>query len=132
MAVARECRKQGIIFAGHVPDSITPQDASEAGQASQERLLGIMLASSAREAQLRRDPEDFARHSPRNSDEANAFFTTFRSQTLESFSEEKARRLFSEFVRNHTWQVPTLTFLYGNTPTSLHNDITHDSSLKNH
>jgi hypothetical protein len=31
LAVARECRNQGIVFVGHVPDSITPSEASDAG-----------------------------------------------------------------------------------------------------
>lgn len=130
LAVARECRNQGIVFVGHVPDSIRPSEASDAGQASQEHLLGPMLASSAKEEQLRKEQEDFAQHSPQMSAEVNAFFTTFRTEMTESLSEEKARRLFRKFVRNHTWQVPTLVFLYANAPTSLHNDITHDPNLK--
>ena len=37
-AIADEAKRQGIHFAGHVPEAVTPAEASEAGQASIEHL----------------------------------------------------------------------------------------------
>ena len=52
-AIAAESKKLGIRFVGHVPDSITAAQASEAGQASIEHLTGVLLGLSTREEQLR-------------------------------------------------------------------------------
>jgi imidazolonepropionase-like amidohydrolase len=40
-AIAREARAVGIPFAGHVPNSITLEEASDAGQKSFEHLMGM-------------------------------------------------------------------------------------------
>jgi imidazolonepropionase-like amidohydrolase len=45
-AIANEARKQGIPFAGHVPNSVSALEASDAGQRSIEHLTGIPLATS--------------------------------------------------------------------------------------
>lgn len=71
-AIAEETRAAGLTFAGHLPNSVTPEEASDAGQKSFEHLMG--LESS--------DPVTFA-------------------------------ALFAKFVRNGTWQTPTLTALRG-------------------
>jgi TolA-binding protein len=43
-AIADEARKQAIPFEGHVPISVTAQEASQAGQKSFEHLVGILPA----------------------------------------------------------------------------------------
>ncbi|MGH9913929.1 MAG: amidohydrolase family protein, partial [Pyrinomonadaceae bacterium] len=45
-AIADEAKKQGIPFAGHVPESVSAGETSDAGQKSIEHLTGIILASS--------------------------------------------------------------------------------------
>src|SRR6266852_1179881 len=40
-AIVDECKKQNIVFVGHVPDSIRGSEASNAGQKSLEHLIGI-------------------------------------------------------------------------------------------
>jgi imidazolonepropionase-like amidohydrolase len=45
-AIADEAKKQGIPFAGHVPDAVSVQEASEAGQKSIEHLTGVLAACS--------------------------------------------------------------------------------------
>ncbi len=102
-AIADEAKKDGIVFAGHVPDVISDSEASNAGQKSIEHLLGISLACSSREAELRNTNAN-----PRNTPEA--YFAEQKAE-LDSFSEEKASALFSLFVKNKTWQVPTLVVM---------------------
>ncbi|HEX3718903.1 MAG TPA: amidohydrolase family protein [Verrucomicrobiae bacterium] len=45
-AIADEAKKQGIPFEGHVPDSISVEEASKAGQKSIEHLTGVLAACS--------------------------------------------------------------------------------------
>ena len=45
-AIADRAKKDGIPFAGHVPDSVSDMEASNAGQKSIEHLLGVPLACS--------------------------------------------------------------------------------------
>ena len=52
LAIASEAKKQGISFVGHVPISISAQEASEAGQKSFEHLIGVLPACSTRSAEL--------------------------------------------------------------------------------
>jgi len=40
-AVVEEAKKQGLIFAGHVPDAVRAVEASDAGQKSIEHLTGV-------------------------------------------------------------------------------------------
>src|ERR1044072_5317867 len=62
LALADESKKQGISFAGHVPESVTAAEASDAGQKSIEHLSGILLACSSRDTQIRKArAEDRAR-----------------------------------------------------------------------
>jgi imidazolonepropionase-like amidohydrolase len=109
LAIADEATKQGLMFAGHVPESVTAIEASDAGQKSMEHLIGILPACSTREAELHQElaaalaqPDNAAiRAAVRRAD----------SKALDSYSEDKARALFARLVRNGTWQVPTLTVL---------------------
>jgi imidazolonepropionase-like amidohydrolase len=64
-AIVDESAKVGLRFAGHLPNSVTPAEASDAGQLSFEHLMGV--------------PNDPA--------------------------------LFARFVKNGTWQTPTLVAL---------------------
>jgi len=109
-AIAEESKKQHIRFSGHVPDSVSALEASQAGQASIEHLTGILLACSARENELwkrRLAP------SPQGetASQALAFERAWRRDLLDSYSPEKAEALFRAFATNGTWQVPTFPIL---------------------
>ncbi len=52
-ALAEEARAIGIPFAGHVPEAVSPLEASNAGQRSQEHLINLLLACSTDEEKLR-------------------------------------------------------------------------------
>jgi imidazolonepropionase-like amidohydrolase len=48
-AIADEAKKQGLPFEGHVPDSVSVEEASAAGQKSIEHLTGVLSACSSRD-----------------------------------------------------------------------------------
>jgi imidazolonepropionase-like amidohydrolase len=112
-AIADEAKKQGIPFAGHVPMSVSAQEASNAGMKSIEHLTGLMQACSTRSEELNKAAEaDLEEHL---STEERLFEGTrvhaLRSQMFETYSSAKASGLFDVFKRNGTWQTPTLTLL---------------------
>src|SRR5215212_6277368 len=56
-AIADEAKRQGMVFAGHVPEFVSAAEASDAGQKSIEHLSGVLVACSAKEEVLRRENE---------------------------------------------------------------------------
>ena len=93
-AIADECRKQGIPFGGHVPDSVRASEMSERGMKSFEHLIGIFEGSSDAE-------DDFLKG---NKTEAR-FLATYDSG--------RATALAAILAKNHTWQCPTLVWERG-------------------
>ena len=105
LAIAGECKKSNIHFAGHVPFSITATEASTAGQRSIEHLSDIHVSASSNETELRADLE--------KSKSINAVQSSKKGMEInfiaaQNYNREKALALFSTFVRNETWQCPTL------------------------
>ncbi len=99
-ALADEAKRQHIDFEGHVPDAVTAQEASVAGQRSMEHLMGISFACSGRQQELR------------GANERAQFFRdrlAIEAQAYNSLDQAKCKALFVEFRQNDTWQVPTLT-----------------------
>jgi amidohydrolase family protein len=113
-AIARESRALGIPFAGHVPEEVSPAEAAEAGQRSQEHLINILLACSTQEEALRAERARVM-YSDRISGEERLRLLGFPQPEglFDTYSPEKAARLFATFVRTGTWQVPTLALLHG-------------------
>jgi imidazolonepropionase-like amidohydrolase len=111
LAIAAECKAQGIPFAGHVPQRITALQASDAGQKSIEHLTGIRTACSTRE-------DDLMQARLKTLEKSNGVETVRtvlerqRDILRETFSETKAQALFARFNQNGTWQCPTLTVLH--------------------
>ena len=100
--IADEAKQQGMTFVGHVPNSLSPAEASDAGQKSIEHLTGILIASSDKEAELRDKLVKADSPQARGRVQATA---------LETYNEKKAANLIAHFVKNQTWQCPTLTVL---------------------
>jgi hypothetical protein len=102
-AIADEAKKLKIPFAGHVPDSVTPEEASDAGQASEEHLLQIVEACSDRDA-IKKNVDELR--------EAGATPIALRRVYIETmlatFDNKKAESLFAKFVKNNTWVTPTV------------------------
>lgn len=111
-AIAEESRAAGILFAGHVPEAVSPAEASDAGQRSQEHLINILLACSTREDELREE-RIATMLDPRMPGEERMRRLAFPQPEglFDTYSEEKAAALFRTFVKNGTWQTPTLTLL---------------------
>ena len=110
-ALVEEAKRQRISFAGHVPIAITSFEASDAGQRGFEHLGNILRSSStlpANEIEQRADalvkpsgkPGDFSHIPARIAEQTKIELATYDRQ--------KAEQLFARFVKNQTWQVPTL------------------------
>ncbi len=113
-AIVEACKKQGMVFAGHVPRMVSAWEASRAGQKSMEHLYEIRLSSSSEEEALRKmiaervaKGDGVVRSALRDSE----FNLEINKRTLQTFDEAKAKKLFAEFKKNETWQCPTLTVL---------------------
>ncbi len=100
--IADEAKQQGITFVGHVPSSVSPAEASDAGQKSIEHLTGILIASSDKETELR------DKLVKADSPEARG---RVQAMALETYNQKKAADLIARFAKNQTWQCPTLTVL---------------------
>ncbi len=105
-AIADETNRQGMPFAGHVPDSVSAVEASDAGQKSIEHLSGIRLACSSSEQELRK----YLLEARAKSDPALLYkaLSQIKTKGGQTYNSEKAEALFADFVKNGTWQVPTL------------------------
>lgn len=101
-AIADEAKKQNLVFAGHIPDSVSAVEASDAGQKSDEHLTGILLASSTDEAHLR--SELLALYEGKS----KMSLREIERQLLATYSDAKASALFARFTLNGTWMCPTL------------------------
>lgn len=109
-AIADEAKKQGIPFAGHVPLVVKASEASDAGQKSIEHLTGVLAACATGEDEMLKEmAEAMSGNDQRNS--PFRVMSRHAKRMLETYSERKAKELFSRFVRNGTWQVPTLIIL---------------------
>jgi imidazolonepropionase-like amidohydrolase len=107
-AIADEAKKQGLPFAGHVPESVSALEASDAGQRSIEHLTGLWITCSTNEEALRKETTAALR-SGRPEDLVLLFRLLLKP--VDSFSESKAQALYERYVRNHTWHTPTLVVI---------------------
>lgn len=109
-AIADETKREGLSFVGHVPELISAVEASDAGQRSMEHSMGIWQSCSTAEPELRKSMTEALKDyktTPKYVFARLSFGLPPRG-TLDTFSDTKASQLFERFVRNGTWQVPTL------------------------
>ena len=85
-ALADECRKQGIIFVGHIPRGISAEEASDAGQRSIEHTETLVEAAAFQQGSTAKSPEE----------------------ALATYTDERRKALFAKFAENGTWFCPTL------------------------
>lgn len=127
-ATMDEAKKQGLHVAGHLSTVVSTTEASNAGMRSLEHfgagLISAALDCSSDEAALRKEllarsakPKPAPAGPPTPSAIQRALVNPlllqlaeaeFAKRVLDSYSEEKCRALARTFVRNGTWQVPTL------------------------
>jgi imidazolonepropionase-like amidohydrolase len=110
-AIADEAKKQSMPFAGHIPSEVTSFEASDTGQKSFEHLGNILRSCSTLDSKAI-DERVSATIKPGNQpNDPSAIPVRIAARTkieLETYSEQKCRQLFAHFVKNQTWQVPTL------------------------
>jgi imidazolonepropionase-like amidohydrolase len=128
-AIAGVCRRERITFVGHVPDHVTAAEASDAGQKSIEHLTGVLRACSSDEPLLMR--KQFAA-GPKKATIGQSLNRElgWQRELLQSYSDEQAAALIAKFMRNQTWQVPTLILLRNDAFPTPETDPSRDSRRK--
>jgi imidazolonepropionase-like amidohydrolase len=128
-AIADICRRDHLSFVGHVPDRVTAAEASDAGQRSIEHLTCVLRACSSDEPRMMR--EQF--FNPRNKQthaQSHARELAWQRELLRTYSDQKAAALIDKFIRNQTWQVPTLILLKKDAYPTRDSDPSHDARRK--
>jgi imidazolonepropionase-like amidohydrolase len=116
-AIADEANKCGIPFEGHVPESVTAAEASDAGQKSIEHLTRVADGCSKEEksivSEMQRQEALFRAPGATLAQKIDSGKSIIRlnMRVVETFDEATAQSLFALFVKNRTWQCPTLTLL---------------------
>jgi hypothetical protein len=115
-AIARRARERGMTFAGHVPGSVTPLEASEAGQRSFEHLgddLHLECVPGG-PALLRAYLDARGSNAPADSVQArrNRLLDALQAPPSAAACEPLLRRM----AANGTWLTPTLTIQRGLAP----------------
>ena len=117
-AIADETRRLGLPFAGHQPVFISAAEAAQAGQRSIEHFgsaifRGVLLACSRDEVRLTEIVRDTLTTALAGgaSPERQMYQAAFVNALVDSYDSRKAAALFDSFVKNGTWQEPTLAIL---------------------
>ncbi|HEV8657994.1 MAG TPA: amidohydrolase family protein [Thermoanaerobaculia bacterium] len=84
-AAIDEAKKQGLPLVGHIPMTVTPEEASDAGQATIEHVATLFEGTFSAALNGRKLPD-----------------------AMREWRAEKADALFARFVKNHTIVDPTL------------------------
>jgi imidazolonepropionase-like amidohydrolase len=103
-AIAEESKKVGLPFAGHLPQGIWASDASTAGQLSIEHLFGSLEESSKNFDQIVHLNDS----PPASPAEKAARALALLKLEVDGLDPERLKNLAELFVKNGTWQVPTL------------------------
>jgi imidazolonepropionase-like amidohydrolase len=107
-AVAQESRAQHLDFVGHVPNSISAAEASDAGQKSIEHIFysNLVFDCSTRGDELRQ------RRLEAMEKKNFGAIGDIINEANDSYSAEKAAGLGRKLRANGTWLVPTLVGIY--------------------
>jgi amidohydrolase family protein len=117
-AIADEARRQGIPFAGHVPNLVCVTEASDAGQHTCEHMLGVCFAVSSLHAQARVEQQAIVAAWVAGGDQTSLFrrLRTFEAAAADAYDPSRAAVVFECLANNGTWHVPTLTQLRTHAP----------------
>lgn len=107
-AIADECKKQKIDFAGHVPHSVGILEAQAAGQRTSEHVMEIALECSDHPEAYRAKIESAAQEGLTRASEVSR---ELAPAIIGSYSLEKQANLISELAKGPMWQCPTLVVL---------------------
>lgn len=109
--IVDEAKKLNIPFAGHIPAQVTSSEASDAGQKSLEHLGPILRSCSTLEPKMIEGRANALVKPGNKPNDLSGIPARIAARTrieLETYSEQKCQRLFARFIKNGTWQVPTL------------------------
>jgi imidazolonepropionase-like amidohydrolase len=116
-SIAGEAKKRGIPFEGHVPESVSAEEASDAGQSSIEHLTRVALSCTKQEstvdAELKKQEDLFRAQGAtmQQKIESGRSIMELNARVVQTYDDDTAQALFARFVKNGTWQCPTLTLL---------------------
>lgn len=116
-AIARRARERGIPFAGHVPETVTPLEASDAGQRSLEHMDERVYLACVPDGLARLDAYLAARQAGAPADSVNAAEGRAIEALLTGANPENCRPMLERMVANGTWITPTLVVSRGLNPT---------------
>src|SRR5205807_2588355 len=110
-AIADEAKKQGLTLVGHLPVSVSLAEAIAAGQKSIEHNIGIPVACSTREAELRQQLLETIK------EKRDDWPSVIRAdaEATDTYNKQKAAALFSSLVQRGVWICPTLVTVQSNT-----------------
>jgi imidazolonepropionase-like amidohydrolase len=103
-AIVDEAKKQGLPVAGHCPELVPVTEASDAGQRSVEHLMGVSVACSRDEAELRKQLAAAIEGKERLD---YAALTRVWDKADDGYDPDKAKARYAKFVQNGTWVCPT-------------------------
>ena len=103
IAIADECKKQHIDFAGHVPNEVSVLEAAQAGQKCMEHLYGFMeIASDSSE-------HWFQYQTGKIKDSSFSSRLKRKDFLFRTYNENKLKSVLTEIKKAGTWICPTLT-----------------------
>ena len=118
LAVVDEAKRVGLPLAGHIPASMSASEISDLGQRTIEHSgstgsspAELLMSCSRDEAALRKQWKELGNYSgPRQGLRAfvERIYRATETGGAATYDDRKAADLFARFVRNGTWQVPTL------------------------
>jgi hypothetical protein len=114
LALAGEARLAGIPIAGHVPEEVSPLEASAAGLRSEEHLNNLLLTASTHEERLRAERvATMYDPSITGAQRLRLLAWPLLAGLVDTYDPQKAAAMFAAFVANGTWQTPTLALQDG-------------------
>lgn len=108
-SLAEYARANDIPFCGHVPQTVTNAQASNAGMKSLEHLLDIPLEVSSAEERVRNRTIDYG-----PIDDRLGRYVYRTQLIIDTYDQKKADKLYQLFVKNDTWITPTISLWYKN------------------
>lgn len=118
LAILKEARIQGMDVAGHLVPSVTTLESSGAGWRAIEHLgagMGVLLDCSTDATDIRRALANGEGARPPFTPDTimspllfRALDAPFYQRIMATYNAEKCQSIASAFVKNETWQVPTL------------------------
>lgn len=102
-AIADEAKKQGVVFAGHVPNKVTVLEAAKAGQKTMEHLYGFLELAS--------DSSEYYYGLVNGTIKDSNFATRNARRELlrRTYSEKKLASIIKDLKQYDAWICPTMT-----------------------